>query len=92
MFWKNVQALMRGKDMSQSELASLTGISVQTLSGWISKGRIPRADEAYAIATKLGTTVEFLVTGKAGRTNSDIILRFLEQQIADRKSFLESLK
>ena len=40
------------------------GVNHDTYYTWKSKGTLPRADEALAIAKALGTTVEYLITGE----------------------------
>ncbi len=62
-FWKRVKKHIAG-DFTQAWLCEETDISTTTLSGWVTKDRIPPADKAQAIANALGVTVEYLVTGK----------------------------
>lgn len=64
LFWNNVNNLIKTRKVTQDDLCNQTGISLNTLRGWISKNVLPRAEEAVAIASALGTTVEYLVTGK----------------------------
>ena len=56
----------RYKELADKDLPIIlrTGISQPTLSSWKSRGIFPRADQAYLIAEAIGTTVEYLVTGK----------------------------
>ncbi len=81
MFWNNVNALIKTRKMTQDNLCSQTGISLNTLRGWVSKNILPRADEAVAIAQSLGTTVEYLVTGKTGSNEKvrELLMTVLEQ-------------
>lgn len=60
MFWK------RFKDLSGKDLPVIlkTSIKQSTISMWRSRKNFPRADEAVRIADALGTSVEFLVTGR----------------------------
>lgn len=67
-FWRNVTQLLKQRHSNQIELCEETGIILQTLRGWSSKGVIPRADEAHKIAKALGVSVEFLLTGEQGKT------------------------
>ncbi len=62
-FWKRVRAQMTG-DLNQNWLAGEIGIAPNTLSAWITRNSEPKASYAQAIASALGVTVEFLVTGK----------------------------
>ncbi len=64
IFWKNVSQIMKNKKISQETLCENIGISVWTLRGSISKQILPRVDVAKQIADYLGTSVDFLLTGK----------------------------
>lgn len=64
IFWKNVSQIMKNKKISQETLCENIGISVWTLRGSISKQIFPRVDVAKQIADYLGTSVDFLLTGK----------------------------
>lgn len=92
-FWVNTINLLKVKGISNHDLARRANIPYQTLVAWIKNDRCPRADEAYSIASILGTTVEFLVTGKPAPVTpkADIIVQFLERQIRDRETFMNSL-
>ena len=62
-FWTNVNNLIKTQKTTQENICKDTGISLNTLRGWISKNILPRADEAVSIAKSLHTTVEYLITG-----------------------------
>ena len=64
MFWINVNSLIKERQTTQEIICNQTGISLNTLRGWVSKGVLPRVDEAVKIAKALNTSVEYLVTGK----------------------------
>ena len=61
---ENVSQLMKSKKISQETLSEALGISVWTLRSFISKQILPRVDVAWGIAEFLGTSVEFLLSGK----------------------------
>ena len=63
-FWKNVMHILKEKKISQEILCDGTGISIWTLRGSISKKIFPRVEIAKTIADYLGTSVDFLLTGK----------------------------
>lgn len=63
-FWNNVKDELDFKDMSQKELSASTNISYNTLQSWITKDRLPDAEDAVKIAKALNVSVEKLVTGK----------------------------
>lgn len=64
LFWNNVKEELDYKDMSQKELSAFTDISYNTLQSWITKDRLPDAQDAVKIARALNVSVEKLVTGK----------------------------
>lgn len=63
-FWDRVKAEVKRQDTTLEWVALKTGISKRTLYGWIAKRVLARVDEAHAIASALGVTVEYLVTGE----------------------------
>jgi len=58
--WKGIKELIQEKYPKIEVFAKENGINYNTLSGWISKNRPPRVDEAIKIARGLGTTVEHI--------------------------------
>lgn len=63
-FWNNVKPLIKQQNKTQESLASELNIPFGTFQGWITYKRLPDVVSAYKIAQALGTTVEYLVTGK----------------------------
>lgn len=63
-FWKNVKEELDYNLKTQKELASAIGVSYNTLQSWITKDRLPDAEQALRIAKQLNTSLEYLVTGK----------------------------
>jgi transcriptional regulator with XRE-family HTH domain len=76
---KRVHDLRRGKGMSQAELALAAHITPAYLS-YVEQGkRRPRAAVIRALAEQLGTTVEYLTTGRGGEGGGvELDLRFAE--------------
>ena len=66
-FWIRVRDNLEYLGLSQKELAEQIHESYNTLQSWISKDRLPNAEQAVKIAATLQTSVEFLVTGKSAR-------------------------
>jgi len=62
-FWKRVRELLTN-DLNQAWLCREIGVSSSSLSAWINRNRLPKADMAVKIANALGVSVEYLVTGK----------------------------
>ncbi len=69
-FWQNVKEELEYNLITQKELASAIGISYNTLQSWITKDRLPDAEQAFKIAKELKTSIEYLVTGKHEETKS----------------------
>ena len=67
-FWIRVRDRLDYLGFSQKELAEQIHESYNTLQSWISKDRLPNAEQAVKIAATLQTSVEFLVTGKTARS------------------------
>lgn len=63
MFWDNVKEEVGFKNISYKELADKTGLLLQYLYNGISRKTTPSVDVAYKIASALGVTVEYLLTG-----------------------------
>ena len=63
-FRENLKSELSFQGILVKELASQTGINKRTLDNYLrEKGNIPSADIAVKIASALGVSVEFLVTG-----------------------------
>ena len=69
-FWGNVNPLIKSRKTTQRVLAQEIGVSFGTFQGWIARDTLPDAIETYRIAQALGTTVEFLVSGKEPEASS----------------------
>jgi len=64
-FKENLKSELSYKNMLVKELATLTGISKNTIDNYLNvRGYMPSADVAVKIANVLGVTVEYLVTGE----------------------------
>lgn len=62
-YWNRVKVLIKSQNKTQEGLAKDCGIPFHTLQGQIAKNRLPNTIDGYKIASALGTTVEYLVTG-----------------------------
>lgn len=68
-FWQNVKDELDYNLITQKELSEKIGISYNTLQSWITKDRLPDAEQALKIAKELNTSIEYLITGKAENQN-----------------------
>ena len=75
-FWRNVKDKLEYEMITQKDLAEKIKISYNTLQSWITKDRLPDAEQAVKIAEYLNTTVEYLVTGnqKKESKNTRVIM------------------
>jgi transcriptional regulator with XRE-family HTH domain len=64
-FWGNVNPLIKSRKTTQRAVSEEIGISLGTFQGWVARDTLPDAVSALKIAQALGTTVEYLVTGKS---------------------------
>ena len=63
-FFERVKNLAKTKSVNLRDLIEKCGINYDSYNSYKRYGNLPRAEEAVAIASALGTTVEYLVTGK----------------------------
>ena len=82
-FWKRTNALIKARNTTQEAIASIAGIKYQTLRQMSASGTFPRANATYKIATALGTTVEYFVTGKEPDAKQDnaVVINLLKEAI-----------
>lgn len=64
MFWERVNRLREALTIGIGELWDLIGKSRRTCDDWVRFNRIPSGDICVKIAEALGTTVEYLITGR----------------------------
>lgn len=62
--YEHYQKLLDEKNLKNADVARATGISNATLSDWKKGCSTPKTDKLQKIADFLGTTVEYLTTGK----------------------------
>ncbi len=63
-FWTNVKKCIKDQNTTQEWVANTAGVSFRTFQNWMTRKRLPDADESVRIAAALGVSVEFLVTGE----------------------------
>lgn len=67
-----IRKILGEKDMSISELERLSNISRGTVGKWDKV--IPSADKLQRVAQTLGTSMDYLLTGKEPQENSETLL------------------
>lgn len=79
--------LLKSKGKMQKELAAYTGISTAAISDWKTHGTNPSADKIVVIAEFLGTSPEYLLTGKESEKNlseNEIEVLHIYRKFSDR--------
>jgi len=64
IFWDNVLNLLNKQEKSQKWLADVSKVGKTAINSGITRKSSPSADNAFRIAKSLGTSIEYLVTGK----------------------------
>ena len=79
--------LLKAKGKMQKELAAYTGISAAAISDWKTHGTNPSSDKIVAIAEFLGTSPEYILTGKESENNlseNEIEVLHIYRKFSDR--------
>jgi len=87
LFWKRVKDLIRAHKISQTNFAKRLNIPLSTFYSWVQYKRSVEVGTAYFIASALGVSLEYLVTGKDKR-NIEIHMK----QTAQRKIATTNMK
>ena len=70
--------------ITKKDLAEKIKISYNTLQSWITKDRLPDAEQAVKIAEYLNTTVEYLVTGNQKKESKNTrVIMLLNQALKE---------
>ena len=94
IFWENVKKEIKAQNTTQEWVAKNSGISFNTLQGWMSKGIYPRVNEAIRIAVSLNTSVEYLVSGSVQNNKKpvDVICQSIPRIQEQLDSIKEAIK
>ena len=63
-YWDRVKKILRANKISQKNFAAYIDLNFYTLKFWMIYGYYPDAKTSYEIATALGVSSDYLVTGK----------------------------
>lgn len=80
-----IRKLLEEKDMSISELERLSDIARGTIGKWDKV--IPSADKLQRVATTLGTSIDYLLTGKEPNEDSETLLLAREANSLTKEQF-----
>ena len=89
-FIERLDELIDLRDTTRQAVAKHAGLAKSTISDWARTGALPRADVAIKIAEYLGTTVEYLITGK--ESDNSPIINDLKDQVKKLKDDIGKLK
>ena len=92
-FPERLEALLKVNKITQKELAEQLNIRRPSISDWKKDGTYPRLDIAIKIAQILGTTTEYLVTGKPPKDITeeeyDLVNNFRQLDHSGRKEIIK---
>ena len=86
-YWERVKVLIKAHKITVGKFAEYIDIPRSTLYSWIQFGFSPEVGTAYNIATALGVSVEYLVTGEDGKS-----LKVRLEQTETRKTAGDKIK
>lgn len=101
-FWKRIALLTTQNNITKDQIAKDCDIPIPTMKGWKYRGIFPDGKLCVDIATKLNTSVEFLVYGKNAINPkiyidnecidlSEIALRINKLDINKKKAIMSNL-
>ena len=73
-FGERLSALIKGKNLTQKELATRAGVTEAAMSHYVKGDRIPRASVCARIADELETTTEYLMNGTSKGVDEEVKL------------------
>lgn len=88
--------LMKERHLSQRDLAMMIGVTESALSRYINNEREPKLKILSNLATALGTTIDYLITGAKKETDFDEIYRLVargsvELTIEEKMQIIEAV-
>jgi len=84
-FWERTNSLIKSKKTTQRTLSSECGFTERRIESLVSTGRLPDTIESYLIARALGTSVEYLVTGKEPDNSKKAVLDEMQAVIDNHR-------
>ena len=86
-FWNRAKKHIRAHKISQKNFAEYIGVNYNTLKFWMCYGYYPDVKTTYDIATALGVSIEFLLTGEEGKA-----MKIREHETLARKTAAANIK
>ena len=89
-FVNRIDNLLSQKNLKRNNLyEAIEEINAHSFYDWSRRGTVPSADIAYKIASFLGTSVEYLITGNE-ELPSETKNRILEKKLEDIRNIIDS--
>ena len=85
--WVRTKKLIKSHKITQEKFAKYAGINFYTFRNWLHYGILPDINSGYKIATALGVSMEYLVTGADGKA-----AKKREKETAKRKTAAAKIK
>ena len=82
-FWDRVKILIKAHKITQEKFAEYLNIPKSTFYSWLKYNITPEVVTAYNIATILGVSVEYLVTGTDGRNVKQRMMQTEERKTTE---------
>ena len=92
-FWNRVYDALERKKLSVGDLANTIGVSYNIIPNWKTKGRYPQVEYLVPMASYLGYSVEFLLSGvdtKSESPGDKLYNALLEQAPAVLQGLIET--
>ena len=83
-FYERVKSLAKINNLTIEYVVTQAGLSLGAYNSYRRRENLPRADEAQKIAQTLGTTVEYLTTGKEPDNSPNSLLLKDMQAVIDQ--------
>ena len=80
-FYERVKSLAKKNNYTIEYAVKQAGLSLGAYNSYRRRQNLPRADEAQKIAQALGTTVEFLITGKEPDNSPNRLIKDIQAVI-----------
>ena len=80
---KRLLLMMKQKDMTQRELAGISGVTEAAMSRYLRGERQPRAEVVANMATALGVTSDYLLGREEDKSELDKAIRLVARNVSE---------
>ena len=82
---KNIQDLMKEKNIDQQQLAKAIGVSQPTVSNWIKQNKYPRIQKIQQLADYFGVPKSRITESQTEKVEQDTIAAHLDGDLTDEE-------